>query len=58
VSADPEELHSLGSILAASVAVVERRVSEEVAEGQAARGGRFAGSASIGGGASSAICST
>jgi hypothetical protein len=38
-----------------SVKVVEKRVSEEVANGQAAMGGSFAGSASINGGVSSAI---
>ena len=41
-----------------SVKVVEKRVSEEVAKGQAAMGGSFAGSASISGGVSSAIPST
>src|SRR3954451_17657808 len=40
---------------AASVKMVEKRLSEEVAIGQAARGGSFAGSASISGGVSSAI---
>jgi len=43
---------------AASVKVVEKRVSEEAAIGQAAIGGSFAGSASISGGVSSAIPST
>ena len=38
-----------------SVKVVEKRVSEEVAKGQAAMGGSFAGSASISGGVISAI---
>jgi hypothetical protein len=38
-----------------SVKVVEKRVSEEVAKGQAAMGGSFAGSTSISGGVSSAI---
>jgi hypothetical protein len=38
-----------------SVKVVEKRVSEEVANGQAAMGGSFAGSASISGGVSSTI---
>jgi hypothetical protein len=38
-----------------SVKVVEKRVSEEVAIGQAAMGGSLAGSASISGGASSAM---
>jgi len=38
-----------------SVKVVEKRVSEEVAKGQAAMGGSLAGSASISGGVISAI---
>jgi hypothetical protein len=38
-----------------SVKVVEKRVSEEVAIGQAAMGGNLVGSASISGGASSAM---
>jgi hypothetical protein len=38
-----------------SVKVVEKRISEEVAIGQAAIGGSFAGSASINGGGSSAM---
>jgi hypothetical protein len=38
-----------------SVKVVEKRASEEVAIGQAAKGGSFAGSSSIDGGVSSAI---
>jgi hypothetical protein len=38
-----------------SVKVVEKRVSEEVAIGQAARGGSLPGSASSSGGVSSAI---
>jgi hypothetical protein len=38
-----------------SVKVVEKRVSEEVANGQAAMGGSLAGSASISGGVISAI---
>ena len=38
-----------------SVKMVEKRISEEVANGQAAMGGSFAGSASISGGVSSAI---
>jgi hypothetical protein len=38
-----------------SVKVVEKRVSEEVAKDQAARGGSFAGSVSISGGVSSVI---
>jgi hypothetical protein len=38
-----------------SVKVVEKRASEEVANGQAAMGGSFAGSASISGGVSSTI---
>jgi hypothetical protein len=38
-----------------SVKVVEKRVSEEVAIGQAARGGSVAGSGSISGGVSSTI---
>jgi hypothetical protein len=42
-------------LLVTSVKVVEKRVSEEVAIGQAAMGGSFAGSASISGGVSSAI---
>jgi hypothetical protein len=43
------------SQLVTSVKVVEKRVSKEVANGQAAMGGSFAGSASISGDVSSAI---
>jgi len=43
------------SIGVTSVKVVEKRVSEEVAKGQAAMGGSLAGSASISGGVISAI---
>jgi hypothetical protein len=49
----PTRAQLIGKIT--SVKVVEKRVSEEVAIGQAARGGSFAGSASISGGVSSAI---
>ena len=45
------------SVRVMSVKVVEKRVSEEVANGQAAMGGSFAGSASISGGVSSTISS-
>jgi DNA invertase Pin-like site-specific DNA recombinase len=47
-------LHERGLAIT-SVKVVEKRASEEGAIGQAAKGGSFAGSASIDGGVSSAI---
>ena len=47
--------HEPGSGMVTSVKVVEKRVSEEVANGQAAMGGSLAGSASISGGVKSVI---
>jgi hypothetical protein len=51
----PETSGRLSAAGVTSVKVVEKRVSEEVAKGQAAMGGILAGSASISGGVSSTM---